>query len=329
MTIEGVAKLINIQKCMHKESRLPGRMIVSQTISRKDGFTSMITNFEENQSILHILFAYVDSLTIGGVPPVTGRPPICRKALLKCFFLKTVFQIDSLRKLTRFLHQFPSFRASCGLSFVPHISTFSRVGTWFREESIPVIHEKVLHELNLGLIPCVLIDSTALRSSLYDSQARWGKSTRYGWYKGYKAHVCSTPEGVVLSYTFTTANVHDSKMASVLLRDIQDRNVLFSVADAAYDSQHIYEIARTCDIFAMNPINPRNGEQIKSTHRRVLSHFVQTIFGKQLMKERGKIEQQFSKLKNKGLEQPRWYGQNRYLLHVQLVFLIHNIAYLF
>ncbi|AJI08457.1 MULTISPECIES: ISNCY family transposase [Bacillus] len=289
----------------------------------------MITKFDENQSILQILFAYVDSLTIGGVPPVTGRPPICRKALLKCFFLKTVFQIDSLRKLTRFLHQYPSFRVSCGLYFVPHVSTFSRVGTWFREKGIPIIHEKVLQELNLELIPCVLIDSTALRSSLYDSQAKWGKSTRYGWYKGYKAHVCSTPEGVVLSYAFTTANVHDSKMAPVLLQDIQDQNVLFSVADAAYDSQRIYEIARTCNVFAMNPINPRNGEQNKSTHRRVLSHFIQTILGKQLMKERGKIEQQFSKLKDKGLEQPRWYGQNRYLLHVQLVFLIHNIAYLF
>ncbi|HDR6278134.1 TPA: transposase, partial [Bacillus cereus] len=288
----------------------------------------MITKFDENQSILQILFAYVDSLTIGGVPPVTGRPPICRKALLKCFFLKTVFQIDSLRKLTRFLHQYPSFRVSCGLYFVPHVSTFSRVGTWFREKGIPIIHEKVLQELNLELIPCVLIDSTALRSSLYDSQAKWGKSTRYGWYKGYKAHVCSTPEGVVLSYAFTTANVHDSKMAPVLLQDIQDQNVLFSVADAAYDSQRIYEIARTCNVFAMNPINPRNGEQNKSTHRRVLSHFIQTILGKQLMKERGKIEQQFSKLKDKGLEQPRWYGQNRYLLHVQLVFLIHNIAYL-
>ena len=304
-------------------------MIVTETISRKDGFTSMITKFDENQSILQILFAYVDSLTIEGVPPVTGRPPICRKALLKCFFLKTVFQIDSLRKLTRFLHQYPSFRVSCGLYFVPHVSTFSRVGTWFREKGIPVIHEKVLQELNLELIPCVLIDSTALRSSLYDSQAKWGKSTRYGWYKGYKAHVCSTPEGVVLSYAFTTANVHDSKMAPVLLQDIKDQNVLFSVADAAYDSQRIYEIARTCNIFAMNPINPRNGEQNKSTHRRVLSHFIQTIFGKQLMKERRKIEQQFSKLKDKGLEQPRWYGQNRYLLHVQLVFLIHNIACLF
>lgn len=144
-------------------------MIVSQTISRKDGFTSIITNFDENQSILHILFAYVDSLTIVGVPPVIGRPPICRKALLKCFFSKTVFQIDSLRKLTRFLHQYPIFRASCGLSSVPHIYTISRVGTCFRKEGISLIHKQILQEINLGLIPCVLIDSTALRSSLYNS----------------------------------------------------------------------------------------------------------------------------------------------------------------
>ena len=60
-----------------------------------------------------------------------------------------------------------------------------------------------------------------------------GKSTRYGWYKGYKAHVCSTPEGVVLSYAFTTANVHDSKMAPVLLQDIEDQHVLFSIARTA------------------------------------------------------------------------------------------------
>ncbi|MEB9340161.1 ISNCY family transposase, partial [Bacillus cereus] len=37
----------------------------------------------------------------------------------------------------------------------------------------------------------------------------------------------------------------------------------------------------------------------------------------------------FSKIIDIVLEQPRWYGQNRYLLHVQLVFLIHNIACLF
>ncbi|OUB38282.1 IS5 family transposase [Bacillus thuringiensis serovar yunnanensis] len=105
-----------------------------------------------------------------------------------------------------------------------------------------------------------------------------------------------------MSYALTTANVHDSKIAPVLLRDIQGRNLLFSIANAAYNSQHIYEIARTYDIFTVNPINPRNGKQIKNTHRRVFSHFAQTIFGKQLMKERGKIEQQFSTLKDKGLE---------------------------
>ncbi|EEM44579.1 Transposase [Bacillus thuringiensis serovar pakistani str. T13001] len=42
--------------------------------------------------------------------------------------------------MNRFLHQYPSFCAS----FVPHISTFSHVGTWFRKEGISVIHKKVL-----------------------------------------------------------------------------------------------------------------------------------------------------------------------------------------
>lgn len=75
---------------------------IKKSVLSKD---SMITNFNQNQSIFKILFAYVDSLTIGDVQPVTGRPPICRKSLLKCFFLKIVYQIDSLRKLTLFLHQ--------------------------------------------------------------------------------------------------------------------------------------------------------------------------------------------------------------------------------
>ncbi len=46
------------------------------------------------------------------------------------------------------------------------------------------------------------------------------------------------PEGVVLSYAFTTANVHDSKMAPVLLQDIKTKQSCFLLQDAAYDSQH-------------------------------------------------------------------------------------------
>ena len=42
---------------------------------------------------------------------------------------------------------------------------------------------------------------------------------------------------------------------------------------------------------------------MKHTHRLVVSNFLRTAFGKQLMKERGKIEQLFSKLKDQG-----WYS---------------------
>lgn len=38
-------------------------------------------------------------------------------------------------------------------------------------------------------------------------------------------------------------------------------------------------------------------------------------------------EQTFNRLKNGGLEQPRWYGFNRYLLHVQLCFLMHDFEF--
>ncbi len=51
---------------MHKKIVFFGRIIVPKIITGKDGFTSMITKFDQNQFILQILFAYTDSLTIGG-----------------------------------------------------------------------------------------------------------------------------------------------------------------------------------------------------------------------------------------------------------------------
>lgn len=94
----------------------------------------------------------------------------------------------------------------------------------------------------------------------------------------------------MLSYVLTTANVHNSKVAPVLFQDIEDQHVLFSIADAVYDSQHPYHNADMCDIFLVNLINLRHGQQIKSSNRRVLSYLITTIFGKQSMKEPGKIE---------------------------------------
>ncbi|MGG2973600.1 transposase [Geobacillus stearothermophilus] len=97
--------------------------------------------------------------------------------------------MDSLRELVRILQRFAYFRRICGLSEVPHVSTFSRTSQWFQEQGGSEFHTQLLVDLGIQQPPIVLIDRTALRSSPYDSQARWGMSTRYCWFKGYKLHL--------------------------------------------------------------------------------------------------------------------------------------------
>ncbi|OAO83609.1 Mobile element protein [Parageobacillus thermoglucosidasius] len=72
-----------------------------------------------------------------------------KKSLLKCFFLKTYFAIDSLRKLVRIVQCFRCFQRACGLSEVPHLSTFSRAAKWFWEQGFPVFHAQLLKNLEI------------------------------------------------------------------------------------------------------------------------------------------------------------------------------------
>ncbi|MED4974618.1 transposase [Geobacillus thermoleovorans] len=92
-----------------------------------------------------------------------------KKSLLKCFFLKTYFSIDSLRKLVHILRRFCCFQRVCGLSEIPPLSTFSHAAKRFREQGFLVFHAQLLKDLEVRYPQIVLIDSTALRSSLYDS----------------------------------------------------------------------------------------------------------------------------------------------------------------
>jgi hypothetical protein len=110
---------------------------------------------------------------------VTGRPPVSKKALLTCFFLKTCFAMDSLRQLVNILHRFGYFRRICGRLKVPHLSTFSRASQWFQEQGFSDWNAQLLNDLGVQKPKVVMVDRTALRSSLYDSQAKWGMSTRY------------------------------------------------------------------------------------------------------------------------------------------------------
>ena len=295
----------------------------------------MVSNFviehamnSEMDPLLQALFQYINQLSLPETPYVTGRLPIPKKSLLKCFFLKTYFSIDSLRQLVDTLNRFGYFRRICGLKEVPHLSTFSRAGKWFQEQGFSAFNAQLLKDLGVRYPKIVIIDSTALRSSLYDSQARWGLSTRHHWFKGYKLHLCTTAEGVILSHVFTTANRNDAAVALELFSSVKEWEVEFALGDAAYDSEKVHQMAEQTGIFFVSPINPRNSDKRKDAYGRVIPVFLKTEFGKWLFYFCNTIEQTFNQLKNDGLEQPRWYGFHRYLLHVQLCILMHNFEFL-
>jgi hypothetical protein len=117
----------------------------------------------EIDPLLEALFRYIDQLSFLETPYVTGRPPVSKKSLLKCFFLKTYFAIDSLRQLVNILHRFSYFRRMGGLLEVPHLSRASR---WFQEQGFSDLNAQLLNDLGVQKPKVVMIDSTALRSIL-------------------------------------------------------------------------------------------------------------------------------------------------------------------
>lgn len=114
-----------------------------------------------------------------------------------------------------------------------------------------------------------------------------------------------------------------------MLSSLQGWNIEFALGDAAYDSEKIRKTAEQVGIFFVSPINRRKNEERKDAYGRVIPIFLKNRFGKWLFGFRSSIEQVFNQLKSDGLEQPRWYGLNRYLLHVQLCMLMHNFEFLF
>nr|AAS49127.1 putative truncated transposase [Aneurinibacillus thermoaerophilus] len=103
----------------------------------------------------------------------------------------------------------------------------------------------------------------------------------------------------------------------------------FALGDKAYDSKKIREHAKEQDILFLTLLNNRKGKKRKEPFARVMPTFLKSTFGQTLFRHRSEIERVFSCLKNKQrMEQPRWYGKNRYHFHCQLYILIHNIGFL-
>jgi hypothetical protein len=108
---------------------------------------------------------------------------------------------------------------------------------------------------------------------------------------------------------------------------LQGWNIGFALDDAAYGSEKIRKTAEQVGIFFVSSINHRKNDERKDAYGRVIPIFLKTRFGKWLFGFRSSIKRVFNQLKSDGLDQPRWYGLNRHLLHAQLCILMHNFEF--
>jgi len=166
---------------------------------------------------------------------------------------------------------------ACGLSdsYLPSRRTFDR-----RLKTISIdIKERISAIGNLfvfeGLVnPYILaVDSTLIRASKgkvwhrssmkkgivpcsgIDTDARWGFSHTRGWIFGYKLHMISSTDSLIvpLAADVTTANIPDNHVYSELTSSSSSsssglspeiiKKVHFMVADAGYDDKSLYDLS--------------------------------------------------------------------------------------
>lgn len=257
-------------------------------------------------------------------PKAKGRPrKYTDEQIVACMIYQVKYSIFSLRELEWRIKQDATFKAIIGLKDVPDYTTLS-----IRINSIEKHIFYGIFNITVALIDPSLrlcaIDSTALRSSNYDSEAQYGVGSRLGTYKGYKLHLAASADDIYIPIAFavTTAEVYDNQVSDILY-DIKTFNPFLILADAAYDDTEWFKKAKSLEINLLTDINMRRANSIESfrdQERYKNALFLESPIGQRLYRNRISIEQLFSTLKGLyNLENPRLYGKQRYIRHIQWV----------
>lgn len=258
-----------------------------------------------------------------------GRPrKYSDQQMVACMLYGVKNSIFSLRELEYRIKQDYIFKSIIQLNEVPDYSTFSLRAKSLEQHLYYGIYAMFVELIDPETRLCA-IDGTALRSSKYDSEAKSGKGTRLGYFKGYKFHCIATVTDIIIPLVFdlTTANVYDNQVSN-LLYEAKIYNPFLILADAAYDSSEWFEIASDLEFNLLTDINMRKAKSIESfaDKRYENALFMQSPIGLKLYKNRLKIEQLFSTLKGLyNLENPRLYGQARYERHIKWVLLAYLV----
>ena len=121
-----------------------------------------------------------------------GRPRKYSDMQIVCCMLYGVKNsIFSLRELEYRIKQDYVFKSIIEIDEVPDYSTFSIRAKKLEKHIYYGIYAMFVELIDPETRLCA-IDGTALRSSKYDSEAKSGKGTRLGYFKGYKLHCIAT-----------------------------------------------------------------------------------------------------------------------------------------
>jgi hypothetical protein len=155
----------------------------------------------------------------------------------------------------------------CGLSRIPSRRTFDRRLASISNDiknRITIMGELFVHDKIIDT--CVLsTDSTLIKAKGYvwhkssmtegvvprsgiDTDAMWGFSHTKGWIFGYKLHMVASTGSIIvpLAADFTTANIPDNQMYSVLAASLPIaiiKKMLYMSADPGYDDHELYDLS--------------------------------------------------------------------------------------
>lgn len=247
--------------------------------------------------------------------------------IFQCLMYKTLKKICCLRELEWELKHDIIATQIIGLDSVPDYSTFSIRINHIEKSLFFKVYKLFIALLEPDFRLCS-IDSTALRSSKFDSQSKKGKSTRLGWYQGYKLHLVSSLDSIPIVFDLTTANVYDSNCSN-LIKNLRDYDIFALLGDAAYDSVKLFELCNEMSINLLTDINIRNAkslDSIKNVYRKKNLHYLKSPIGEKIYRKRITIERLFGILKQRyNLENVRLYGYKKYKSHIMWALLLYLI----
>lgn len=233
---------------------------------------------------------------------------------------------SSCRKIIKFISSDKYILTILKFKNIPHFSVIFKSYKKYLKNNMNLYLSRIAKSLIKEPLELYL-DSSSLISNKHDNSAKWGVSTRHDKYKGYKLHMICTSLGIPISFSISTANIHDSKCNHLLEKVAKDYPYSTIFADKAYDSDSLISYADSLKISLICPLNKRNTKNFKtsnlSKYRLRNYEFLSSIEGKKRYRKRWEIERLFGNLKeNYNIDNHRVRGLSRKFFDVSFKILL-------